>query len=68
VAKILNRGLLEGLYRIEPERDAQVAPSFTGRKAMPAFVQTGTQFWNGYPLRIGTRNEITILRLTKMRR
>ena len=34
---------------------------------MPAFVQTGTQFWNGYPLRIGTHNEITILRLTRQK-
>ncbi len=64
VAKMLNGGLLEGLYRIEPDKSVPQAAAYTGRKAMPAFVQTGTQFWNGYPLRIGTRNEITILRLT----
>jgi predicted MPP superfamily phosphohydrolase len=67
IAKILNKGLLEGLYRIEPDPSVPQRTAFTRRRAMPAFVQTGTQFWNGYPLRIGTRNEITILRLTRQK-
>lgn len=57
--KLTNAGFVRGLYRVKPAGG-------TG-KALPLYVQTGTQLWNGYPLRILSRNEITVLKLVPLK-
>ena len=53
--KLLNAGFLAGLYEVKPE-DGKARP-------MALYVNSGTQLWNGFAVRIGTTGEITLLTL-----
>lgn len=57
LTKVLNAGYLAGLYRVTGER---------GRMAL--YVNSGTDLWNGFAIRIGTTGEITLLTLKSGRR
>lgn len=57
LTKLLNAGYLAGLYRVTSE---------TGSMAL--YVNSGTDLWNGFAIRIGTTGEITLLTLKSGRR
>jgi len=50
LTKLFNSGYVRGLYKTE---DAQL------------YVSDGTGLWGGFPARIGTENEITVLTIKK---
>lgn len=52
LTKVLNAGYLAGLYRVTGEKGT-----------MALYVNSGTDLWNGFAIRIGTTGEITLLTL-----
>ena len=54
LTKLLNAGYLAGLYRVT-----------TDLGEMALYVNSGTDLWNGFAIRLGTTGEITLVTLTK---
>lgn len=57
VTERLNAGLLKGLYNIPAAE--------TGAGNLRLYINQGTYLWNGFPLRIGTTGEVTLITLKK---
>ena len=66
VVKATNGGFVEGIYRVNPHPEStSSATTQDNRSKMTLYVHPGTQVWNGFPLRLGTSNQITLLELVR---
>ena len=54
ITELLNHGYVKGLYYVDRGYNDL---------RMPLYVNQGTHLWNGFPLRLGTYGEITLIRL-----
>lgn len=56
IVRSVNNGFLRGRYVVTGEKT---------QNAMQLYVSSGTGLWTGFPMRVGTRNEITLITLKR---